>query len=119
MIRIRPLRVVLLVLSCALLSAGAVSLARAQTDQTEQETGAVSGKIKHLDLSAKMFTIHEATGADWTFSVNKDTTFRSGDKLIKFDSLKEGWSIVVNYDANVGLQPTGNVALEVQVTDTP
>lgn len=119
MARIRSHRVALFALCCALFCTALATSAMAQTIQNQPETGAVTGKLKHIDTSAKMFTIHDAMGADWTFSVNKKTSFINGDKPTKLSALKEGWTVVVNYDASVGLMPTGNVALEVEVTDTP
>lgn len=103
----------------ALLALAFVPAAQAQTIENRPETAAVTGKVSHIDPNARMFTIHEATGADWTFSVRKETSFMNGDKPIEFSALKKGWTVVVNYDANVALKPTGNIALMVQVTDVP
>jgi len=106
-------------IASALLFVFAVSQADAQTMKKRTETGAVSGQIMNLDASGKMFTIQEATGANWTFSVNKDTSYMNDAKKIQFADLKKGWRVVVNYDSNIGLKPTGNVALLVEVTATP
>ena len=99
---------------------GLVALqAQAQTIKSRTETGAVNGQIMNIDASGKMFTIQETTGASWTFTVNKDTSFRNDAKKIQFTDLKKGWTVVVNYDSNMGLKPTGNVALQVETVDTP
>jgi hypothetical protein len=106
-------------IASALLLALVALQAQAQIIKSRTETGAVNGQIMNIDASGKMFTIQETSGANWTFTVNKDTSFMNDAKKIQFTDLKKGWTVVVNYDSNMGLKPTGNVALQVETVDTP
>jgi uncharacterized phage protein gp47/JayE len=94
---------------------GLASASSAPKDVTRHETGAVTGRVTSIDTAGQMLTIQESAGAQWVFTVNSETTFRNGDAAIHLKDLKPGWGVVVNYDQG----DAGNVALLVEVEDTP
>lgn len=110
MARLAAISALGIVLVIALASSG-----QAQKDVDRNESGAVSGKVLSVDAENMSFQIQEADGTRWTFRTNGDTTYKTEDKAIGLSDLKKGWSVAVNYDET----ETGNLALFVEVTDTP
>ena len=114
MTRIRPFAIALV----AILALGVASLARAQKDTTHPYTGAVSGTITALDAAAKTLTVKGPNDDGGSFSVNADTQVMNDAKTIKFEDLKKGWGVVVNWDY-ASVDSKSKVAKLIEVTDAP
>ena len=84
-----------------LFALGASSLARAQEIEDTEETAAVTGEIKKVDLINHTLTIRGANDDGGTYAVGADTTIMNGAKKISLRDLQVGWRVVVNYDTGL------------------
>jgi hypothetical protein len=111
MIRIRSLAIAI----AAIFALGVAPFAHAQTIKDTTETGAVTGDITALDLTASTLTVKGPNDDGGTYKVDAYTGIMNGADKVALKDLQKGWRVVVNYDTT----SKGKVAKLIEVVVAP